>query len=187
MPARAHERDLSLAKAIHHVPHAPGAGCERDARTHASVDCLLTPQAKLDAVRDALKGDSERTFIAVDPYGGGKELGAMARLILIAEEISEDEIATKLRTKLAAKIDEWLGGNVADPLMYEPTYGGLVSKNGLADRGADFGNGWYNDHHFHYGYFLYAAATVGKSDPSWLQKRAPCAPPGAPPPPLRRN
>jgi len=133
----------------------------------------IADQAKLDAVRDALKGDSERTFIAVDPYGGGKELGAMARLILIAEEISEDEIATKLRTKLAAKIDEWLGGDVADPLMYEPTYGGLVSKNGLADRGADFGNGWYNDHHFHYGYFLYAAATVGKSDPSWLQKRAP--------------
>jgi len=133
----------------------------------------ITDSVKLAAVRSALKGDSERTFLAVDPYGGGKELGAMARLVLIAEEISEHEIATRLRTRLAAKLDEWLGGDVADPLMYEPTYGGLVSKNGLADRGADFGNGWYNDHHFHYGYFLYAAATVGKTDPDWLKKRAP--------------
>merc|ERR1711903_328323 len=26
--------------------------------------------------------------------------------------------------------------------------------------GADFGNGFYNDHHFHYGYFSYAAAVA---------------------------
>ena len=31
----------------------------------------------------------------------------------------------------------------------------------------------YNDHHFHYGYFLYAAAVVGKTDPAWLKEWAP--------------
>jgi endoglucanase Acf2 len=34
--------------------------------------------------------------------------------------------------------------------------------------GADFGNGQYNDHHFHYGYFAYAAAALGRKDKAWL-------------------
>lgn len=31
----------------------------------------------------------------------------------------------------------------------------------------DFGNGYYNDHHFHYGYHIYAAAIVAKHRPEW--------------------
>ncbi len=34
--------------------------------------------------------------------------------------------------------------------------------------GEDFGNTYYNDHHFHYGYFVYAAAVIGHLDPSWV-------------------
>lgn len=34
--------------------------------------------------------------------------------------------------------------------------------------GADFGNSHYNDHHFHYGYFVLAAAIIAHLDPSWL-------------------
>ncbi len=36
--------------------------------------------------------------------------------------------------------------------------------------GADFGNGQYNDHHFHYGYCVYAAAVIGHLDPSWISE-----------------
>ena len=36
------------------------------------------------------------------------------------------------------------------------------------DTGADFGNSLYNDHHFHYGYFIYTAAVIGHLDPSWV-------------------
>lgn len=32
-------------------------------------------------------------------------------------------------------------------------------------RRADFGNGLYNDHHFHYGYFVYALAIIFANDP----------------------
>lgn len=33
-----------------------------------------------------------------------------------------------------------------------------------------FHTGYYNDHHYHYGYHVYAAAVVAKLDPSWGRK-----------------
>ena len=43
----------------------------------------------------------------------------------------------------------------------------LISHQG-GDPGADFGNTYYNDHHFHYGYFIYTGALIAHLDPSWL-------------------
>lgn len=34
--------------------------------------------------------------------------------------------------------------------------------------GSDFGNTYYNDHHFHYGYHVLAAAYIGAMDSKWL-------------------
>jgi endo-1,3(4)-beta-glucanase len=49
-------------------------------------------------------------------------------------------------------------------------WGGVVSSASYitGDSGADFGNTYYNDHHFHYGYFIYTAAIIGHLDPTWL-------------------
>ena len=57
-------------------------------------------------------------------------------------------------------------------LTREAAWGGLVSSATYltGNDGADFGNTFYNDHHFHYGYFIYAAAIIGYLDPSWLTK-----------------
>jgi hypothetical protein len=43
-----------------------------------------------------------------------------------------------------------------------------VNKAGAADSNIDYGNGFFNDHHFHYGYFLTVAAVIGKYDGAWL-------------------
>jgi len=40
----------------------------------------------------------------------------------------------------------------------------------LGDPGANFGNGFYNDHHFHYGYWVYGAAVAARYNSSWEQK-----------------
>lgn len=40
---------------------------------------------------------------------------------------------------------------------------------------ANFGSGLYNDHHFHRGYFIYAAAALGRKDPAWLEENKVCA------------
>lgn len=49
-------------------------------------------------------------------------------------------------------------------------WGGLVSSGAYVtgDTGVDFGNTIYNDHHFHYGYHVLAAAAIGHLDPSWI-------------------
>lgn len=40
------------------------------------------------------------------------------------------------------------------------------------DPGTDFGNTYYNDHHFHYGYHILAAAFIAHMDRAWgLQNR----------------
>ena len=47
-----------------------------------------------------------------------------------------------------------LSRNISDSLVFDQDFGGIVSVDGLRDPQADFGNGRYNDHHFHYGYIV---------------------------------
>jgi endo-1,3(4)-beta-glucanase len=50
-------------------------------------------------------------------------------------------------------------------------WAGVVSSATYAtgDSGADFGNTYYNDHHFHYGYFIYCAAVIAHLDSTWIR------------------
>lgn len=128
------------------------------------------PEARAAAIRAALVEDAKVGPTADDPYFFGKQAARLGRLALIADELGDAATATAVRARLAAALDGWLGSAQASPLVYDEVWRGVVSRKGLADRGADFGNGWYNDHHFHYGYFLYAAAALGKGDPAWLAR-----------------
>lgn len=73
-------------------------------------------------------------------------------------------------TSLQASFAVFASNTQQHPLVNETAWGGIVSSASYVtgDSGADFGNTYYNDHHFHYGYFIYAAAVIGHLDPSWL-------------------
>jgi len=131
------------------------------------------PASKKAAIIAALNGDKGTRGQTLDPYWGGKSFGKMARLVLIADEVGETATAAQIRANMIADIEPWFAATNSDPLRYDQSWGGIVSQNGLADAGADYGNGWYNDHHFHYGYFIYAAAVIGKGNPQWLQSKLP--------------
>lgn len=136
----------------------------------AALDGVVKNKAALDAIAVALKNDSKYTPEAQDPYYFGKEIARQARLVLIADVIFAD---TTTRDKMLDDIEDWvtpwLIGQNEDQFTYDKDWGGLCSLNGL--KGvfwmSDFGNGWYNDHHFHYGYFLYALAVVAKFRPDF--------------------
>jgi len=131
---------------------------------------------------------------AGDPYNAGKLLARMARVILIADELGMTDVRQALLTDLAKYTSMWITGKTANQLVYDSNWGGIVSCGCMYDNcmgkcapkcdnkgppscpslaagafaaGMDFGNGYYNDHHFHYGYILYAAAVVAKYIPEW--------------------
>jgi endo-1,3(4)-beta-glucanase len=78
--------------------------------------------------------------------------------------------ATQLRTSIESVLGPWIAGMGADPLLYDTTWGGVVAGDAINNSTNDFGNGIYNDHHFHYGYLLYAAGAVAKGDPAWAMQ-----------------
>ena len=102
-------------------------------------------------------------------YFAGKAIAKYAEICLVANDILKDQGLTAMGlNKLKAAFSTFVNNQQQAPLCYENTWKGLVSTAGFSDPGADFGNTYYNDHHFHYGYFVYAAALLGHIDPSWL-------------------
>ena len=131
----------------------------------------MAPPDRLGAVRAALAVDAgfvpDAATVGGDAYFGGKQLAKLARLALIADELGETATAATLRARLSPLVAAWLDGTNSNPLVYDTTWGGVVTTAGLANPGAEFGQGHYNDHHFHYGYHLYAAAALAKADPGF--------------------
>lgn len=109
-------------------------------------------------------------------YFYGKLMARAARLALIAEEVCYLDVIPAIRTYLKEGIEPWLDGNFnGNGFLYDSKWGGIVTKQGSLDSGADFGFGIYNDHHYHLGYFLYAIAVLAKIDPAWGRKYRPQA------------
>lgn len=109
-------------------------------------------------------------------YFYGKLIARAARFALIAEEVGFLEVIPKIKMFLKDTIEPWLGGTFnGNGFLYDAKWGGIVTKQGSLDSGADFGFGIYNDHHYHLGYFLYAIAVLAKIDPAWGRKYRPQA------------
>ncbi|KAJ0411792.1 hypothetical protein ATCC90586_006751 [Pythium insidiosum] len=109
-------------------------------------------------------------------YFNGKAAQKYASLCLLASlpEIVGDGEKTLLRScliKLRTVMAPFLTNTWTNRLQYDRIYGGIVSSEGFKknDLGADFGNTMYNDHHFHYGYWLYTTAIINMLDPTWSE------------------
>ncbi len=106
-----------------------------------------------------------------DTYWEGKYLGRIATLIPIAEVYSNEPAARALTDRLKRRLEAWLSARGSDGkaksatlFAYEPRWGTLIGYP------ASFGSdSELNDHHFHYGYFIKAAAEVARRDPSWAK------------------
>lgn len=111
---------------------------------------------------DQLRRDINATrFAATDTYFGGKELYRAAQLLELAEQLNEKQLANSIRSDLTDQFDMWLSaGKTCGPKAFcvDEKIGGLVGG------AASFGSDEFNDHHFHYGYFIYAAAIVAQYD-----------------------
>ncbi|KAL1861660.1 hypothetical protein VTK73DRAFT_6991 [Phialemonium thermophilum] len=114
--------------------------------------------------------DPSQAPVPGDFYYWGGTLAAKARLALIAEAVGRTDLIPAVVKYLQASFNYWFQSSSSTLPAYETAWGGVVNKAGASDVNVDFGNGYYNDHHFHYGYFLTVAAVIGKYDGNWLNQ-----------------
>ncbi|WP_416405900.1 glycosyl hydrolase [Curtobacterium sp. LFS084] len=106
---------------------------------------------------------------AADSYAGGKDLSRVANLYRLATELDLPSVASTLKTSVVDELDQWFdaagcGARTARCFAYDPTVHGLVGQE------ASFGSDEFNDHHFHYGYILSAAAVLAADDPALVSR-----------------
>ncbi|KAK9471911.1 endo-1,3(4)-beta-glucanase [Dipodascopsis tothii] len=100
-------------------------------------------------------------------YYSGKILDKYAQICWVAHSVLQNSAITKIcLANLKAAFSTFSENRGQYELMYDQTYKGIISNATMAtgDSLADFGNTYYNDHHFHFGYFIHAAAVIGAID-----------------------
>ncbi|KAF2670501.1 endo-1,3-beta-glucanase Engl1 [Microthyrium microscopicum] len=106
-------------------------------------------------------------------YWNGKALAKFAMIIYATYAKGGDhDLAAAGLKNLTTAFAYFVDNTRQYPLLYDNDWKGIISSAVFAtgDTGADYGNSLYNDHHFHYGYFVYAASVLAYFDPLWLTK-----------------
>lgn len=99
-----------------------------------------------------------------DTYWGGKGLTQMALNMTFAKETGQTEIYETAKKRLRDALVNWLTYTPGENTMffsYYPRWGGMLGFDVSYDSDA------FNDHHFHYGYFIYAGALLCMEDESF--------------------
>ena len=155
--------------------------CRGDTLTWSEPTRAVTTQLDLGKLSDAdkttlseqvRKDVAETKDFPADTYFGGKALYRSAQLYQLATQLGLEDVATPLKAKLVTQLDQWTDpqGCAKRPafcFVYDAQGKGMI---GLTP---SFGSDEYNDHHFHYGYFLYTAGLLAANDPALVAKWQP--------------
>lgn len=106
-----------------------------------------------------------------DTYWEGKLLGRLATLSGIAEAAGETQLQQQFVDEIKRRLENWFTaapGKDQPVFYYNAAWGTLIGSR------PSFGSDdTLNDHHFHYGYFVRAAAEVARVDPAWARRWRP--------------
>lgn len=95
-------------------------------------------------------------------YFSGKALAKYSWILYVCQYILKDSnLVQIILPKIKSALATFTANKQILPLRYDQTWYGLISSG---DSAQDFGNSFYNDHHFHYSYHVIAAAIVAKID-----------------------
>ncbi len=103
-----------------------------------------------------------------DVYWSGKNYSKVAELIAIAESYGLTTRAQTLRDWLKSELQDWFTAGSEESLdeekyfVYDATWSTLL---GMEESFASHQQ--LNDHHFHYGYLVRAAAEICRAEPNW--------------------
>ncbi|MDG2125177.1 MAG: glycosyl hydrolase, partial [Verrucomicrobiales bacterium] len=106
-----------------------------------------------------------------DTYWEGKHLGKLATLSGTAEAAGAEALRDGFIAEIKRRLEAWftaVEGKAEPVFYYDERWGTLVGSRPSYGSDAQL-----NDHHFHYGYFIRAAAEVARLDPEWAEAWGP--------------
>lgn len=124
---------------------------------------ILTSNQKQELVSSLATDVSQTNINSTDSYFASKQIARAANLLSIAEQLNQQVAISQLKKLLNNAFDTWLTNT---HFYYNPVIKGIVAQPN------SFGSSDFNDHHFNYGYFIYAASILGQYDQSFINKHA---------------
>ncbi|MEI8047974.1 MAG: glycosyl hydrolase [Bacteroidota bacterium] len=100
-----------------------------------------------------------------DSYNEGQVMNQLVQTARIADEMGNIASRNKILSTIKTRLEDWFkveGGEVAFLFYYNTAWSAMIGYP--AGYGQD---GSLNDHHFHWGYFIHAAAFVEQCEPGW--------------------
>lgn len=123
-----------------------------------------------DFINNYMSGSGDWTLAndeGDETYYHGKKLNRSAQVIAAAKAIGDEESASKVLNGLQKNLEDWFtysGNNDEHYFTYLGEGVGVLLGFQTSFNAVD----QFNDHHFHYGYFIESAASVGLYDKQWL-------------------
>ena len=118
----------------------------------------------------------EGQYGGYDTYWVGKNLNTLTDAIWLADQFKDNDMKT-MTNDMVEGVEDYLefwfdpyqayinGQYKDDYFYYDEQYGTLIGYPTSYDSDKQL-----NDHHFHYGYWIKAAATVAMKDPQWAKE-----------------
>jgi endo-1,3(4)-beta-glucanase len=119
--------------------------------------------AELTGKIDQMKDESLATW--TDSYNEGQVMNRLIQTARIADLLGNAEARDRMLATVKERLEDWFTaepGEVAFLFYYNAAWSALIGYP--AGHGQDTN---LNDHHFHWGYFIHAAAFVEQFEPGW--------------------
>ncbi len=125
--------------------------------------------ADLDSKIAAIENDGLSDW--TDSYNEGQMMNRLIQTARIADEMGDTASRDKMVLTIKSRLEDWLkaeSGEVAFLFYYNTNWSTLIGYP--AGHGQDNN---INDHHFHWGYFIHAAAFLEQYQPGWSAQWGP--------------
>lgn len=122
--------------------------------------------AALDTKIAQIKNDGLATW--TDSYNEGQVMNRLIQTARIADQTGDIAARNKMIATVKERLEDWLtheSGEKAFLFYYNSTWSAMLGYP--AGHGQDTN---INDHHFHWGYFIHAAAFMEQFEPGWATK-----------------
>lgn len=117
----------------------------------------------LSAKVDQIKNDGLPAW--TDSYNEGQNMNRLVQAARIADQLGDSDSRDALLNTVQERLEDWLsvdGGEVAFLFYYNADWDAMIGYPAGHRQDENL-----NDHHFHWGYFIHAAAALEQFRPGW--------------------